>query len=51
MSYLPDAPLLSWISEMTTENEITVTWTDNFEGGYPILDYQLFFDQGIGNFT
>lgn len=50
---LPDAPLnfandVDW----TDANQITLTWTDGVsDGGSPILDYRINYDQGNGNWV
>jgi hypothetical protein len=45
MSFVPDAPTLTWDSTVTTKTQIGVNWSDGLSnGGQPVLDYSLSFD-------
>jgi hypothetical protein len=53
MSYAPDAPTnLARNHGTTTRTQLGLTWTDGASnGGQPILDYRVSFDQGNGNWV
>ena len=48
----PSAPVsLARYDLLTSTSQISLTWQDgDFNGGAPILDYQIQYDQGIGVF-
>lgn len=48
----PDAPTsLARDPIATTTSQIGLTWEDGpSDGGLPILDYRVSFDQGVGNY-
>lgn len=50
---LPDTPVdLAETVSARTENSITFTWSPGAEdGGTPVLDYRISYDQGIGTFS
>lgn len=45
---VPDAPLtLNDVPEVTLQDRIGLAWTDGVaDGGTPIIDYQIWYDQG-----
>lgn len=53
MSYVPDAPVSLARDEVNTNLEqVSLTWSDGASnGGQPILDYRVSFDQGSGNWV
>lgn len=49
---IPDAPI-SFTNNpaITNEDQISMTWVDGLsDGGEPILDYRIVYDQSIGNY-
>ena len=50
---VPDAPLsLANDPSITTDKVIRFTWTDGAsDGGTPVIDYAVSYDQGTGNFV
>jgi len=49
---IPDAPL-SFINlpQVTSASQIGVSWVEGFSnGGTPVIDYHLYYDQGVGNY-
>lgn len=48
----PDSPRnLANVPAITSASQIGLTWdTGSANGGTPVIDYQLSFDQGTGNF-
>lgn len=48
---VPDPPVdLASDADLTDETQITVTWNDGAsDGGSPILDYRVQYDQANGN--
>jgi hypothetical protein len=52
LSYVPNAPTLSWDSTSTTKTQVGVTWTDGYSnGGQAVIDYSLSFDSGTNGTT
>lgn len=51
--YLPDAPLyLANNPAQTNANQIGITWSPGISnGGRPILDYKIWYDQGTNSYT
>lgn len=50
---VPDAPInLANDLLITTDKIIRFTWADGTsDGGTPVIDYKVFYDQGTGSFT
>lgn len=52
LSYVPNAPTLSWDSTSTTKTQVGVTWADGYSnGGQAVIDYSLSFDSGTNGTT
>lgn len=53
MSFVPDAPInITRDSNLTTINQIVITWSPGASnGGNPIIDYRVTYDQGVGNWV
>lgn len=50
---IPDAPvnLVNDLS-VTTDERIKITWSDvPYDGGSPVIDYDIYFDQGLSVFV
>ena len=48
----PDAPIqVLEVFDYRTETDLGISWTDGFDGGTPIIYYEVQYDQGIGSWT
>ena len=50
---VPDAPVsLTNDATVTSDTQIRFTWADgSSDGGAPVIDYTVFYDQGTNNFV
>lgn len=49
---VPNPPVsLVNIPEVTTDTTIKFSWSDDVNGGAPIIDYDVYYDQGSDNFV
>lgn len=53
IQYVPDPPInLANDPTTTTDTRIRFSWTDSDQnGGAPVTDYDIFYDQGNGNYV
>lgn len=49
LSSIPDAPILTQDKSATNRRQVALVWTDGaYNGGQPVIDYQISSDQGVG---
>jgi len=53
IQYVPDPPInLANDPTTTTDTRIRFSWTDSAQnGGSPVIDYDVYYDQGTGNYV
>lgn len=49
LSSIPDTPILTQDKSATNRMQVALVWTDGaYNGGQPVIDYQISSDQGVG---